>query len=250
MSKIEAPFVSILMPTYNRRNFLPLIMCNIFNQTYPKDKLELVIFDDHKSPLFVNDGEVKNVSKHIGIPINYHRDISRHLGIGEKRNKLVKLAKYKYMINMDDDDIYLPSYIEYSMSILVKNKCGLVGSPQMLFVFPYEDWKMTGIECETKRQIHEATMCFTKKHFNSMGGFVKKGNGEGSKLVDWNDKKCMKTDVNKCMICIAHKNNTVDKNMFLDKDAGKMKLSPELIKLIAECLGLPEPSVFSRQGFV
>ena len=61
MSQTELPNVSILMPTYDRRNFLPLIMTNLYSIDYPKDKLEVVIIDDHKSPLFINDSEVKMV---------------------------------------------------------------------------------------------------------------------------------------------------------------------------------------------
>lgn len=235
----DLPKVSILIPTYNRRHFLPLIMTNLYCQSYPKNKLEVVIVDDGKDPLFLNNDEVQLVSQKVGIPINYVRDTRRHYGIGEKRNLCVKHAKNKTLINMDDDDIYFPDYIKYSVEVLKNGNYGLVGSPEMLFLYPHHNWKVSGIRCEAKRQIHEATMCFTKKHFNSMGGFVKKGNGEGSKLVDWNDKKCCKTEVNKCMICVAHKNNSVDKEMFKDKDIqGEFGLSDELLKLVGECIGI------------
>ena len=235
------PNVSILMPTYNRRHFLPLIMTNLYCQTYPKNKLEVVIIDDGKSPLFINNDEVKLVSRQVGIPINYVRDTRRHYSIGEKRNMCVKNAKYKTLINMDDDDIYFPSYIEYSVGMLKQNKCGLVGSAEMLFLYPHHKWKITGIKCQAKRQIHEATMCFTKRHWGSMGGFIKKGNGEGSKLVDWNDKQCVMTEVAQCMVCIAHKNNSVDKEMFNDKDLkeGGIELHISLLQVVSECVGVP-----------
>ena len=263
---MDLPNVSILMPTYNRRNFLPLIMSNLYFQTYPKNKLELVIIDDGKSPLFINDGEIKAISKHIGIPINYIRDTSHHYSIGEKRNKLVKLSKYKTLIFMDDDDIYRDEYIKYSVDELIKGKYGLVGSNQMIFVYPYHDFKITGIKCEAKRQIHEATMCFTKKYYRSMPGFKceakrqiheatmcftkkyyrsmpgfnKTGVGEGSGVIDWNDKKVGLTDVSKCMICIAHKNNTVDKELFIQNDIDSNgEINPQYKQLISSCLGIP-----------
>jgi glycosyltransferase involved in cell wall biosynthesis len=238
---LELPKVSILIPTYNRRHFLPLIMVNLYSQTYPKHLLEVVIVDDGKDPLFLNNDEVKLVSSKVGIHINYVRDTKKHYGIGEKRNLCVKNAKYKICINMDDDDCYFPTYIEYSVGMLKQNKSGLVGSAEMLFLFPHHKWKITGIRCEAKRQIHEATMCFTKRHWGSMGGFVKKGFGEGSKLVDWNDKQCVMTDISKCMICIAHKNNSVDKEMFKDKNfiEGGLELSFEILQIISECIGIP-----------
>ena len=95
----ELPNVSILMPTWNRRSFLPLILINLYNMDYPKDKLELVIMDDHPdNPLFNNQSEVKVFEKNCGIDINYIYNPIRHLSIGEKRNKLVKAAKYKICI--------------------------------------------------------------------------------------------------------------------------------------------------------
>ncbi len=44
---MELPNVSILTPTWNRRKFLPLMIYNIQNFEYDKNKLEWVIYDDH-----------------------------------------------------------------------------------------------------------------------------------------------------------------------------------------------------------
>ena len=38
--------ISILLPTYNRRKFLPFIIRNLKVQDYPHKKLQLVIYDD------------------------------------------------------------------------------------------------------------------------------------------------------------------------------------------------------------
>jgi len=68
----ELPNVSILMPTWNRRSFLPLILINIHNMDYPKHKLELVIYDDHPdNPLFNNQDEVKVFETNCNLKINY-----------------------------------------------------------------------------------------------------------------------------------------------------------------------------------
>ena len=40
------PFVSILTPTYNRRKFIPFLIACIKDQTYPKERIEWVVFDD------------------------------------------------------------------------------------------------------------------------------------------------------------------------------------------------------------
>ena len=239
LDNFEYPNVSVLIPTYERRNFIPLIYNNLVKTLYPKNKLEVVIFDDGKNPLFLNKEEVEGFSKNIGINVNYIYDKSKHLTIGEKRNKLVKLSKFKICINMDDDDIYFPQYIPYSVKLLKKNKVGIVGSPEMIFTYPHYDFKISYIKCGAKRQAHEATFCYTKKHFKQMGGYVKKGLGEGSKLIDYNEKNSLMSDITNCMVCVCHKNNTCDKEQFKEENNKVIELElpddyKELIKKILD----------------
>ena len=115
---------------------------------------------------------------------------------------------------MDDDDIYFPTYIKHSVETLKRSKSGLVGSNHMLFIYPNHNYNMSKIECSAKRQIHEATMCFTKKYFRSMPGFVKSSRGEGASMIDFNEKNTEYTDIAKCMICFSHSENSIGKEQF------------------------------------
>lgn len=221
---MDLPEVSILTPVYDRKKFLPLMISNMINIQYPKNKLEWVILDSWSKdgkvsePLFKSEEEIRHYSRVISINIKYvYRPEA--LSIGKKRNMLVKEARYKYCINMDSDDIYLPHYILYSVRELIKNKKECCGSPQMLFLYPNDNYKVTGISCPAMRQIHEATMCFTKKHHKRMGGYATNSQGEGAKMVDGcNEKFFLKTDITKCMICVCHDNNTVGKEGFNKDD--------------------------------
>ncbi len=217
---MDFPEVSILTPVYDRKKFLPLMISNMINIRYPKNKLEWVILDswskDGKAsePLFKSEEEIKHYSRVISINIKYVYK-PEGLSIGKKRNMLVKEAKYKYCINMDSDDIYLPHYIFYSVTELIKNKKQCCGSPQMLFLYPNDNYKVTGISCPALRQIHEGSMCHTKKHHKRMGGYATNSQGEGAKMVDGcNEKFFLKTDITKCMICVCHDTNTVGKEGF------------------------------------
>ncbi len=40
------PFVSVICPTYNRRQFLPNLIHQFNYQTYPQEYMELIILDD------------------------------------------------------------------------------------------------------------------------------------------------------------------------------------------------------------
>lgn len=209
--------ISILVPTYNRRNFLPLFTYNIMIQKYPHNLLEIVI-DDDGDISFMNDKDMFNFEKTTNVKVRYFKSIKKR-PIGVKRNNLVKLAKHKIVCFMDDDDIYTPDYISYSYNVLssIPGNQGLVGCTKMNFVFPYEDWQLRYIQCEFKNQIHEATMMFTKKYFKSMGGFCKTSKAEGYGMIQTRDKHIKVTDCDNCMCCVVHQNNTIDKSKFINK---------------------------------
>lgn len=211
----DYPNISILMPTYNRNRFLKLVLINIYNMDYDKSKLEWVIFDDGKEPFFKNIEEENQVRELLQpMKIKYIYDTSQHYKIGDKRNKLVKFATNKICIFMDDDDIYYNTYIKHSVETLKKNKAGLVGSNAMLFTYPHHNYNMCHIQCSAKRQIHEATMCFTKNYFRQMPGFLSASLGEGAKMIDNNECQVAYSDITKCMICVPHNDNTFNKEQF------------------------------------
>jgi glycosyltransferase involved in cell wall biosynthesis len=216
---MEYPNVSINMPIYNRSKWLPLIAHNIIGQQYPKDKLELVILDDSSDdPLFKEIPQEIFENWITPVKLKYIRDPVKK-SIGEKRNKLCKLSSHKIIACMDSDDLYLPTYLTYAVGELKENKLSAVGSPEMLFIFPFDDWKITGIKCLANRQIHEATLVYTKKHFKAMGGFAKNSQGEGAKMFDFmNDKQIKQLSVEKIMVCICHNENTCNKDKFNELD--------------------------------
>ena len=212
---MDYPHISILTPTYNRSKFLPLFIHNLKNQTYPHNKLEVVIYDDGTEPFTDSIEKMRNdISP---MKLVYHRDKIKKT-IGEKRNYLVKLSSSKILINMDDDDIYHPQYIQYSYHELKEQKKGLVGSNGMLFTYPEKDFDMTGIQCKELFQIHEATMCYTKKFFKSMGGYEKSSQGEGMNMIQNQKHNIGLTDIRSIMVCVAHDGNSVDKEQFYSED--------------------------------
>ena len=219
LSDEECPNVSIIMPCYQRREFLPLILTNILCMDYPKSKIELCILQDGPDDLFQGQElEYFKEQTKVRIVYVYEKDIRR--SIGEKRNRLVKMASHKIIASMDSDDIYLPTYLRYSVSALKENKAGITSSASMLFLYPKKDYLLTGIRCGYKHQGHEACCVFTKKHWKSMGGFISKGEkgnqGEGVKMIEFNEKQMVNLDVGRLMICVCHDNNTISKDRFKD----------------------------------
>jgi len=223
----ELPTISVCIPCYKRQKFVSLILTNIMFMDYPKNKIEVNILQDGPEPLFTAGGEeyFRQQISPATLQYKYEKDIRR--SIGEKRNRLVKSSKYKHIAMMDSDDIYMPSYLRYSVSALKQYKVGITSSAAMLFIYPHLDYKLTGIACAHKHQGHEACSVFTKKHFNSMGGFVSKGQhanqGEGAKMIVYNENNMVNLDIHYLMCCVGHngeEGNTIDKEQFNKSEIG------------------------------
>ena len=236
---MELPCISVVTPCYNRTKWLRLMLFNLQQLDYPKNKLEWVIDDDSTDKLFKSNEEIKKAQQIIGFPIKYVHTTNKR-SIGVKRNNLTKIATHKICANLDTDDIFLPQWLKHSMEVMNSDKrCTLVGTKGMLFCYPDDDFKMTGIECGEKRMIHESGMVYTKKHSRSMGGFKKSSQGEGCSMIDFNENKSLCTDASKIIICICHGDNTINKDRFRDSDIGDVHLGGILKKIVCDILEIP-----------
>ena len=102
----NCPFISVLTPTYNRRNFIDLAFLNLLITDYPKSKIQWVIVDDSDDPTkSVLDKIKKFEERDPGFEITYV-PMTKKRSVGYKRNRAVNAAKYDICVNMDDDDVY------------------------------------------------------------------------------------------------------------------------------------------------
>jgi len=244
---MEIPKISLLTPIFNRHKFLNLMICNLSCFDYPRELITWEILDsrskDNKKgkKLFENDKQIKFLQEDLGIKIKYIY-VDKSMSIGEKRNYLSKNADNKIMINLDSDDIYFPTYLKYSVMNLKEKKVGLTGSNQMLF-FDVKNDKYYAISCDALRQIHEASMCYTKKHWRAMGGYEISSQGEGASMIDnMNEKNITNLKIDNLMICVCHNENTIDKEKFLeDKTEIKLRKEHQMLPhfLVAKnCVGI------------
>jgi hypothetical protein len=105
----------------------------------------------------------------------------------------------------------------------------------------YDNFAKRGIKCISERQIHEATMCFLKSHWENAGGFNEHGCGEGAGMIDgFEDKVNPDLDIGKLMVCVCHKKNTCNKAMFLNNSFNaEYTFQDGVIPLIKEAIDHP-----------
>ena len=123
------PFVSLLTPTYNRRLFIPQLLRNFWSQTYPPERMELVVLDDGDDP-------VDDLLQHV--PGVCYIRIPEKLELGFKRNLITHYAQGDVLVHMDDDDFYPPTRVAHAVKMLTDSDRLLAGSSAM-FIYEVQD---------------------------------------------------------------------------------------------------------------
>ena len=223
------PYISILTPTFNRKIFLESIIFNIKNFNYPKEKIEWCVLDSYGidgkiSKKFLNNDDIINIKEILKIDISYTY-LNQSMSIGSKRNWLCKNAKHDILINMDDDDIYLNSYLEHSINTLLSFDYDCVGSKDMIFIFPHLDYHISHHGCvDNYFLINEATICM-KKSFWTTNNYKDTSFNEGKYLfTDVKNFRIGYTNICQSMICVCWKENTIPKYHFHKENKNNIKL--------------------------
>lgn len=144
------PKVSVIIPTYNRPETVKRAINSVFKQTY--QGFEIIIVDD--SP---NDETQKIVGQFKDERIKYIKteDVKEGSASARKRNTGVKNINQssKYVAFLDDDDEYLPSFLEDTIKELDNKKD--LGAVTSYAEFRTTDGKRLKI-CRPAREFWEA----------------------------------------------------------------------------------------------
>ncbi len=103
--------VSVIIPTYNRSQFITKAVDSVLSQTYKN--IELIV---------VNDGSTDDTEEKLQPYID--RIIYRKKengGASSAVNAGLKIAKGKYVARLDDDDLFMPEKIERQVEVFEQN---------------------------------------------------------------------------------------------------------------------------------
>ena len=115
-----SPHVSVIIPTLNNRTYLLETIQSALEQTYAA--LEIIVIDDGSVVPLADT--LRNMPHQVRIIRNETRQ-----GISAARNKGVSIAKGDLVAMLDDDDLWLPSYLEKAVEAFRGNpRPGMVAS--------------------------------------------------------------------------------------------------------------------------
>lgn len=111
----QFPLVSVIIPTFNRREFLKETLFAIFNQTY--QNFELIVISDKSS-----DETAFMISAINDNRIRFYQLEVKSNGPGFVRNYGIKKSKGSLIAFCDDDDLWMPEKLEKQVAVMQSKK--------------------------------------------------------------------------------------------------------------------------------
>ncbi|MDP3026134.1 MAG: glycosyltransferase family 2 protein [Nanoarchaeota archaeon] len=109
--------ITIIIPTYNRKEILKKVLDALNNQSYDLKKIEVLVIDDCSK---INPKiEIKKVKTEY--KLRFLR-LNKNVGQGRVRNQAIKLAKGKYLLFLGDDTIPEKNMMEEHINLHRKYK--------------------------------------------------------------------------------------------------------------------------------
>ena len=203
----QTPYVSVICPTYNRRRFLPNLFHQFLNQTYSQTHMELVILDD--SP----ESNADIIPKQTNIKYHYQ---SEKMILGRKRNHLNSLTSGAIIVCFDDDDFYSPERVAHAVHTLTGSRC-LIAASSIIHIYYKNLDKIIRFGPYAPNHGTNGTMAYKKEYLRNHGYLDDKEKAEEAHFTNNFQEPLVQLNPHKVMICLAHTNNTVDKDPFIEK---------------------------------
>lgn len=116
--------VSVIIPTYNRSNYVQQAVESVLNQTY--NDYEILVIDDGSTD------DTKRLLEKYADRIKYVYQTNQK--VGAARNNGIRHAQGKYIAFLDSDDLWLPQKLERDVAYFEANpQVGLVYSNVIYF---------------------------------------------------------------------------------------------------------------------
>jgi hypothetical protein len=154
----QLPAVSCICLTYGRPALLEEAIESFLRQDYLGQK-ELIVLNDHdEQTLWFDHPEVRVIN----IPYRFRT-------VGEKCNAAIALASHDLIFVWDDDDIYLPHRISFSVDHF---------DPAQGFFKPRQAWFLDGDTVSGPLELFfHVGSCWSRELYDRVQGYAPMGNG-------------------------------------------------------------------------
>lgn len=130
------PLVSVIIPTYNRRDFLKEAIRSVLEQSF-RD-FELIVVDDGSK-----DGTHEMIQREFSGLLTYL--YQENQGVSRARNRGLQVAQGEFVAFLDSDDLWLPRKLERQVAFMQSN-------PDAQICYTDEIWIRRGVRVNPKKK--------------------------------------------------------------------------------------------------
>tara|TARA_B100001093_G_C26514693_1_gene879041 strand:- start:23 stop:790 length:768 start_codon:yes stop_codon:yes gene_type:complete len=132
--------VSVIIPTFNRFEYLLNTIESVKKQTY--NNLEIIVVNDKSTQkeYYNYDWGAKNITI-IHLDLN-SKQFFGYACAGYVRNKGIEISKGKYIAFCDDDDIWFPKKLELQINAMEKSGCKMSSTDGLIGYGVYDENKI------------------------------------------------------------------------------------------------------------
>lgn len=105
----EIPFVSVIVPTYNRAHLLPRALRSVTHQTF--SHFELIVVDDGSTD------NTREVVEQVGDPRVRYIRLPANQGVAAARNRGMRAARGELIAFLDSDDEWMPQKLSSQVAL-------------------------------------------------------------------------------------------------------------------------------------
>ena len=190
----------------------------IQQQTYPRDKLEWVVYDDGQDP--INDlleAARANLPK-----LNYIFSDEK-MTLGEKRNRLNQEAKGDILVAMDDDDFYFPERVSCAVSALAKLPNVDLAGCSKIYMYFTDTKEIYTCGPYFPKHATNGTMAWRKRYAMSRRYDETVAFAEEKSFLEDYKNDLVQLDCMQVMLVISHSDNTFDKTQLRNNNNPMIK---------------------------
>jgi glycosyltransferase involved in cell wall biosynthesis len=121
----STPFVSVVIPAYNRASFVRECLAPLLAQTYPRDRYEIILVDDGST-----DGLADTAREFVGAwPGQFSVLQKPNGGPASARNAGIRASRADIVAFTDSDCVAAPDWLEHLVRALMASDAAGVGGP-------------------------------------------------------------------------------------------------------------------------
>ena len=226
----DLPDVSIVCVTRDRRMFMPILKYCYMIQSYPEEKLELVIVDD-------GDDSIEDTL--FGVPNVTYVRLDEKKTIGEKRDIGVQNAMYDVITFMDDDDVYPNNSILERVAMMLKTpakECAFCSVIPCYDITKYCSFmNIPPFQLPMSQRVSEATLIFTRKFWEERH-FGDVQIAEGDAFIRGREHMCRELSPQEIIVSLLHPKNTSSRKVpeFKEPNGCHFGFNEKLFAMVSE----------------